>query len=153
LQFYVYGRGTAQNIPFSTAVGIVSVLWYESSVNPNAQSADGIDQVGVLNPSGAYGIASWNGARQKALQDFATATHQDVNSVNTQLAFVLTEAANSYPAVWEKIQSGATYTDLIPIMVQTYEDPASADLTKEIDGSLNNAGPEYRRARDVFTVT
>jgi Phage tail lysozyme len=119
LQFCVYGRSTALNIPFSTAVGIVSVLWYESKLNPNAQPADGVDRGGVLNPSGAYGIASWNGPRQATLQAFATTENLDVNSVNTQ--------------------SGATYTDLIPTMVQTYEDPAAIDMTPEINGSLANA--------------
>jgi tail lysozyme len=139
LQFYVYGRSAALNIPFSTAVGIVSVLWYESKLNPNAQPADGVDRGGVLNPSGAYGIASWNGPRQAALKAFAATENLDVNSVNTQLAFVLTEAATSYSAFWAKIQTGATYTDLVPTMVQTYEDPAAADMTPEINGSLANA--------------
>jgi Phage tail lysozyme len=141
LQFYVFGRSPAQNIPRSTAIGIVSVLWYESSLNPNAQKADGVDRGGVLNPSGAYGIASWNGSRQAALQQFAAKQSLDVNSVNTQLAFVLTEAATTpaYEEFWAKIKNNATATDLIPTMVQVYENPAKEDLQKEIDGSQANA--------------
>jgi hypothetical protein len=89
----------------------------------------------VLNPSGAYGIASWNGPRQAALAAFASTKGLDVALVNTQLLFVLTEAANSYPKVWAAITNpNLTYDQIIPIFVADYENPA--DHAKEIAAAL-----------------
>lgn len=120
---FLMGKGVTKDV----AVGIVAVLYAgESQLNPGSQGSQSTETPGTLNPSGAYGIASWNGPRQKALQTFATEKGLPVGAVNTQLAFVLTESANSYPKVWAAIQqAGMTYTNFIPIFVESYENPAN----------------------------
>ena len=88
----------------------------------------------MLNSKGAYGLAQWNGPRQTTLQAFATAKGLPVSAIDTQLAFVLTESANSYPPVWAAIQqAGINYTNFIPIFVEHYENPANP--TAEIAGA------------------
>lgn len=116
----------SKGISKDVAVGIVSVLYAgESRLNPGSQGSQSTETGGVLNSSGAYGIASWNGPRQKNLQDFAAKKNLPVGDINTQLDFVLTECANSYPAVWAAIQKpGITYADFIQVFVEKYEVPA-----------------------------
>jgi hypothetical protein len=136
---FLMGKGITKDV----AVGIVSVLYAgESALNPGSQGAQSTEMPGALNPSGAYGIASWNGPRQAALQAFATKEGLPVGAVNTQLAFVLTESANSYPTVWAAIQkAGMTYANFIPIFVESYESPANP--TAEISRSLAFAATLY----------
>jgi hypothetical protein len=95
----------------------------------------------VLNPRGAYGIASWNGPRQKALADFAIKKVESPGLLNTQLDFVLTECANSYPGVWHAIQTYTSYQSFIPVFVNNYEIPA--DKPKEIAAALAYADEWY----------
>ena len=115
------GKGLSKDV----AVGIAAVLYAESLLKPGSQGAQTTETPGALNPSGAYGIASWNGPRQKALADFASHYSRDPADINTQLDFVLTEAANSYPKFWAAIISPAShYLDVIEVMVETYEIPA-----------------------------
>jgi len=117
------------------AVAIVSCLYYESALKPGSQGIQSTETPGVLNPSGAYGIASWNGPRQAALAAFASAKGLDVAAVNTQLLFVLTEMANNYHKVWAAITNpNLTYEQIIPIFVADYENPA--DHAKEIAAAL-----------------
>jgi len=119
-QFYL-SRGLAPLV----AAGIVGVLNYESGLVPTAENNSGTDAGGILNPKGAYGDAQWNGARQTALKTFATEKGLDPAASETQLLFVLTEAANSYPAVWAAIQAGANQTleSFIATFVTRYENP------------------------------
>jgi hypothetical protein len=118
------------------AIGIVSVCYAgESQLNPGPQPATGsTDTGGVLFGGGAFGIASWNGPRQAALQAFATAKGESPTAVNTQLDFILTECANSYSNVWAAIQSGMAYTPFITLFVTQYEGPAnpSAEISRSV---------------------
>jgi len=120
-------KGNPAPISKDVAVGIVAVLYAgESALNPGPQGNQSTETGGVLNPNGAYGIASWNGPRQALLQAFAQRYGLNVADINTQLHFVLTESANNYPAVWTAInQPGMTYQNFIPIFVSTYEVPAN----------------------------
>lgn len=136
IQHYL-GKGLSKD----TAVGIVSCLYYESKLAPGSQGVQSTETPGALNPSGAYGIASWNGPRQAALAAFASSKGLDPSKLETQLDFVLTESANSYPKVWAAIQNGARYQDLIPIFVADYENPA--DHQKEIDAAMGYANAWY----------
>src|SRR6185312_15537838 len=106
------------------SVGIGSCLYYESKLNPGSQGVQSTETPGVLNPSGAYGIASWNGPRQEALASFAKGKGLDPSLLTTQLDFVLTECANSYPTVWAAIQGGTADQSFLPILVADYENPA-----------------------------
>lgn len=126
---FLTGRGISKD----AAVGIVSVLYAgESGLNPGSQGKQSTETPGALNPSGAYGIASWNGPRQTALATFAKVKNLPVDQVNTQLLFVLTECANSYPKVWDAIKGPTTYQNFIPIFVEDYEVPAnpSAEIVR-----------------------
>jgi hypothetical protein len=124
------------------ATGICACLYYESKLSPDSQGAQSTETPGVLNPSGAYGIASWNGPRQQALLTFATAKDEDPSAIGTQLDFVLTECANSYPVVWKAIQNPTeTYTSLITTFVTSYEIPAN--IQAEITASLAYAKVWY----------
>ena len=140
-----------QPITKDIAVGIVSVLYAgESALNPGSQGSQASETGGVLNPSGAYGIASWNGGRQAKLQAFATSKGLPVGAVNTQLLFVLTEIADGgYPetfaAIWPTGLGNPvgtiTYQNFIPIFVQGYEKPANPSA--EINRSLAFAQTLY----------
>ena len=137
--YYVLTKG----IPLGAAIALVSVLYYESHLNPGSQGYQPTEAQGqprqVLNPHGAYGIASWNGGRQGDLLDYATAHNLAVSALDTQLAFVLTEIANSYPNCWAAIRSTASYQAIISILVDEYEDPKNKPA--EINGALAIAGP------------
>ena len=116
----------SMGISKDVAVGICSVLYRESALNPGSQGSQSTETPGSLNPAGAYGIASWNGPRQAALAAFAKEKNENPSQLTTQLDFVLTESANSYPAVWAAIQNPSmTYQKFIPIMVDSYEIPAN----------------------------
>lgn len=136
VQFY-----RSKGISKDAAVAIVSVLWYESKLRPGSQGSQSTETPGTLNPGGAYGIASWNGPRQAVLAAFAQKKGLNVGDLNTQLAFVLTEMANSYHASWAAITSTQTYTQIIPIIVAEYENPK--DHQAEINGAMAFAGPLY----------
>lgn len=125
----------AKGIQTNVAMGIVAVLYRESRLNPGSQGNQASERGGVLNPNGAYGIASWNGPRQGDLQAFAAKKGLPVDDVNTQLDFVLTESANSYPDVWAAIQKqGISISDFITVFVDKYEIPK--DTGTEIADSL-----------------
>jgi hypothetical protein len=130
-------RYLQKGIARGPAIGIVACLWYESKLNPGSQGAQSTETPGALNPGGAYGIASWNGPRQEALARFAASKKVSVEALTTQLDFVLTESANSYPSVWAAIQAGGSYADFIPIFVADYENPANH--AAEINAALATA--------------
>ena len=128
---FLMGMGISKDI--GTAISSVGYAG-ESQLNPGSQGAQSTETPGALNPSGAYGIFSWNGPRQTLLQKFATEKGLPVGAVNTQLAFCLTEMANpGYPrckaAIWPnglgKPVGTISYTDFIPIFVEEYENPAN----------------------------
>jgi Phage tail lysozyme len=132
------------------AAGILGVLSYESKLNPLAENNTGTDAGGVINGRGAFGLAQWNGPRQKNLQLFAQKYYSNLatpwTDLTVQLAFVLTEAAGfsdgsapaGYPRFWAAITNPATtYQDLITVMVQTYEAPANP--APEISGANTTA--------------
>lgn len=124
------------------AVGICAVLYVESQLNPQAENNSGTDAGGVLNSKGAYGIAQWNGPRQAALANFASRENLSPSDINTQLQFILTESANSYPEVWAAIQNPkTTYQEMITVMVDHYEVPA--DKPAEIAKATANAQSWY----------
>lgn len=124
------------------SIGLVAPLYYESKLSTDSQGVQTTETPGVLNPSGAYGIASWNGPRQQALMNFANKKGWSASDLNTQLDFVLTESANSYPVVWKAIQDPTiNYTDFINTFVTHYEIPA--DIPKEVAAALNYAKTWY----------
>lgn len=144
---YLGTRGLSRH----AVTAIVSVLWVESKLDPGGQGTQSSERGGALNPSGAYGIASWNGPRQEHLQAFATKHSLDVALLETQLHFVLTEMANSYPPSWKSINSNDAYAQIIPVIVSNYENPANS--AKEIASALDFANVLYDHVPDVSTVT
>ncbi|MGH7239326.1 MAG: phage tail tip lysozyme [Candidatus Saccharimonadales bacterium] len=128
------------------SVSVVSVLYYESKLNPGSQGSQSTETPGALNAGGAYGIASWNGARQQYLKDFAAKKNLPVDALNTQLLFVLTEAANSYPKTWAAINGSGTYAEIIPVIVAEYENPK--DHAKEIAGAMSFAEELMKQMKD-----
>jgi len=121
----------------NAAAGIVGVLDFESALSPTAMNNSGTDKGGALNPKGAYGLAQWNGDRQTALALFAKTKGFDPALYTTQLDFVLTECANSFPAVWAAIQANGDVADFVTKFVREYENPASP--APEIAGALATA--------------
>src|SRR5271165_644722 len=135
---YYLGR----NLTKDAAVGITSVLVCESDLHTGSQGVQASETPGALNPSGAYGIASWNGPRQAALKAFADKYGLQVSYLETQLHFVLTEAADSYKEFWTAIVSPASkYADVISVMVDTYEIPANKEA--EISKAMGIAAGLY----------
>jgi Phage tail lysozyme len=127
-QFYREGKPPLGGpIAIGPAAGIVAVLYAESKLEIGSQGIQASETGGVLNPHGAYGVASWNGARQKALKDFAVekgwSEGQGDIPLEIQLAFVLTECANSYPQTWSAIEVGLDVSHFISQFVLDYERP------------------------------
>jgi hypothetical protein len=54
----------------------------------------GSENGGVLNRLGAFGIAQWNGPRQRGLYDFANSIGSSASSLDTQVRFALKEAGS-----------------------------------------------------------
>jgi hypothetical protein len=133
------------------AVAITACLWYESKLNPGSQGVQPTEKGGILNPSGAYGIASWNGPRQAALSTFALKKNFQPGELHTQLWFVLNEAANSYPKTWAAISGSAGYAEIIPVFVADYENPA--DHVKEIAAAMGFAKELYLLVTVAHAVT
>ena len=133
IQFY-----TGLGYSTSVSVGISSVLWIESKLSPGGQGKQSTETPGQLNPSGAYGIASWNGPRQEALADFASKKGLAVDQLDTQLLFIPTECANSYPSVWKAMHDlTLSCNDFIGIFVDEYEIPANKP--KEVAAAITIA--------------
>jgi hypothetical protein len=123
------------------AVGVTCPLWYESKLNPGSQGSQSSERGGILNAMGAFGVASWNGTRQADLLAFSQKKNLPVDSLETQLWFVLNEAANKYPKTWAAITGAGTYEEIIPVFVADYENPA--DHAKEIAAALEFAKELY----------
>jgi hypothetical protein len=139
---YLQSRGISKE----AAVALVSVLYAESGLNPGSQGTQSTETPGVLNPSGAYGIASWNGPRQEDLAKHAKMWNVPVDSLETQLHFVLTEMANHYKPSWEAMNSTGTYESIIEVLVPNYESPkdvpAEVARAKQIAAPLHIVVPE-----------
>jgi hypothetical protein len=138
------GTPAISGVSRDAAIAVIAVLWFESKLVTGSQGNQPSEHGGVLNPGGAYGIASWNGPRQAKLKNFADSKKLPVDGLETQLWFVLNEAANNYPKTWAAINGirtfwqsiilPQTYIDIIPVFVNDYENPLNKDA--EIRGSL-----------------
>ena len=136
-----------KGLPLNGAVAVTSVLYFESKLNPGSQGNQSTETGGSLNLHGAYGIASWNGPRQKLLSDYAMRRGVAVELLETQLDFVLNEAANHYPRTWAAIRaSGWDSAAIIAVFVDEYENPK--DKPREIAGSVAFAGPILAAVKD-----
>lgn len=155
------GRGIRQ----AAAAGIVATLYYgESQLNPGSQGVQSTETPGALNPSGAYGIASWNGPRQARLLEFATvyltryaAAGTDPKVVagmlNCQLDFVLTEIWNYYAGVKAAILDTAQdAVAVLTVFVQQYEVPANpaAEIARSQAGALEMASATIEATTTVL---
>jgi hypothetical protein len=127
----------AKGVGRNAAAGIVGVLSFESALNPISANNSGTETGGVINPKGSYGLAQWNGPRQAALAEFASGKNMDVAALETQLDFVLTECANSFPSVWAAIEADMNVADFVSLFVRSYENPAKPE--PEIAGALATA--------------
>jgi len=123
------------------ATAVSSVLYAESALHTGSQGRQSTETPGVLNPSGAFGIASWNGPRQTDLADHAASWNLDVNALETQLQFVLTEMANKYHQSWTAVNSMQPYSAIIPTIVEEYEVPK--DVPAEVARAKTYADEFY----------
>lgn len=145
---YYLSRGLSKD----AAVALVSIFYAgESKLNTGSQGAQPTEAGGVLNPNGAFGIASWNGPRQADLQKFANKYGLDVNALTTQLHFALTEMAGfsigsnprGYPNSWAAVTGGGTYDQIIPVVIADYENPASKSV---------ESGRSAAYARSIYSL-
>ena len=107
--------------------GIMGNLYVESGFNPKAYNAN----------EGAIGIAQWEGGRRTALQQFAAAHGTSETDLDTQVAFLLTEAqqrgnlagveastdAGSAAAYWDKnfeVSAGTSRQERVSIAQEVY---------------------------------
>jgi len=60
---------------------------------------------GMELTTGSYGIVSWNGDREKALTEYATAINQPITLLETQLGFVMQELKGYFAPAAAKIRS------------------------------------------------
>lgn len=126
--------GLADPLPLDGAVALCAVLYRESGLKPGSQGVQGTEHGGVLNPRGAYGIASWNGPRQGDLKDFCDKRVLPYDRLEPQLDFVLHEMAGSYPLSWAAVRSSAFFETIIRTVVEEYERPKnpSAEISDAI---------------------
>jgi tail lysozyme len=110
-------------LPLNGAIAVPAVLYRESGLRPGSQGVQSTEHGGILNPNGAYGIASWNGPRQGDLKDFCDKRGLPYNTLGPQLDFVLHEMANSYPLSWAAVRSAAQFVSIIRTIVEDYERP------------------------------
>jgi hypothetical protein len=84
----------------------------------------GSENGGVLNRLGAFGIAQWNGPRQRGLYDFANSIGSSASSLDTQVRFALKEAG-----------SRGINLNSISDIVNRFEVPAAQYRAGEIAGA------------------
>lgn len=113
------------------ATNLTAVFGAESNYNTTSQGAQSTETPGALNPSGAYGLASWNGDRQQGLKDFASSKGLNPGSLDAQAGFAFQEASSGPFAV-------NTQTGSISDFVTKYERPANT--SKEIAAATKLSG-------------
>lgn len=102
------------------AAGIVGNLMAESGRGLNTQAVNAGDG---SDGSDSIGVAQWNGARAKALKDFAAANGTDWHNIDTQIDFIDHELRTSERAAGENLARSTTAEDAAAAFVG-YERPA-----------------------------
>src|SRR5271157_6234060 len=103
LDAVAYLLAPPRSVAIGPAVGMVAVAYAgESGLKPGSQGNQSSETPGALNAHGAYGIWSLNGPLQQSLATFAEKEKLPVESVNTQLYWLLNQCADNprYAAVW-----------------------------------------------------
>ncbi len=99
--------------------GIMGNLYQESGFSPTAQ-----------NPNGAYGIAQWMGSRADALRAYAAATGGKMDSLDTQLGFLVKESTDM--GTWQKMVNAKSASDAATIWEGEYERSGGSAINTRI---------------------
>lgn len=143
MQFFVDNGFTP-----AQAAGIVGNLIRESGIRPQAiNPGDGNDG------SDSTGIAQWNSTRLTDLQNFAAARGSDVNSLDTQLNFILHEFNTTETAARDQLLNSTNVADATVAFskyerYQGHEDnlnsPETADRVAEAKEALRDFNNRQR---------
>lgn len=109
--------------------GALGRLQQESSLNPNAtRKNDNMKAAPGLRDS--VGIGQWNGTRQQALKDYASARGKNWNDLATQTSFLDHEMRNSKDekAAWSAMQKATNVAEAATAMMH-YERPQGYSRT------------------------
>lgn len=123
----IYGALTELGVPNNVAAGAVGSLMGEggrhldpTSRNPG-DGADGSDSIG---------FGQWNGARARALRDYAAKTGGDPLDFNTQVGFLKQELQTTHAPVLQALRTADnTVENGANIWTRKYEIPADPDAT------------------------
>lgn len=128
------GNAAAARMPTSTNAAYVREGLIKRGMQPHA--ADGFvmnfqDESGfntsVLGDNGAaYGLAQWNGPRQRALRDFAAEKGMDVSNADLQMDYLMHELQGPESKAWGKIQGANTPGAAAAAVLNYFERPAES---------------------------
>jgi len=120
------------NLTQAQASGIVGNLQYESAgLNPGQ---------GEIGGGGGYGLAQWTGSRRTDLVNYANATNQPVDSLDTQYGFLSQELNGDQASSLAAVRNTNNVTDATVAFQNTYERPKAATAhTDQRIAAANNA--------------
>lgn len=118
-QSFAYSYFRSKGYSDSSARALMGNIMGESGFNPNALGDNGA----------SFGIAQWRGARRKNLEKFARERNMPLNSLLTQLEFMMSEQGESLKISPEVLNSLSTL-EAVGAIVNRYE--RSSNREKDI---------------------
>lgn len=120
-QSFAYSYFRSKGYSDSSARALMGNIMGESGFNPNALGDNGA----------SFGIAQWRGARRKNLEKFAKERNMPLNSLLTQLEFMMSEQGESHKISPEVLNSLSTL-GAVGAIVNRYERSSNreADISK-----------------------
>jgi Phage tail lysozyme len=126
------------------ATNIAAVQYYEGGkYGTGSQGASSLENGGVLNPNGAYGLSSWNGARQQGLLDYANSNGLAPDSLQAQQGFTIQELNG--------MNGGLSNANSVSGLVSGYEVPAAKYTAGETANAQTLADQNYSYANNSST--
>lgn len=123
-QSFVYSYFRSKGYSDSSARALMGNIMGESGFNPNALGDNGA----------SFGIAQWRGERRKNLEKFARERNMPLNSLLTQLEFMMSEQGESHKISPEILNSLSTL-GAVGAIVNRYERSSNreADISKRFN--------------------
>lgn len=130
------------------AAGLMGNLYAESALDPrnlqnsfekklnttDAKYTSAVDDgsyTDFTHDGAGYGLAQWTYSSRKAnLLLYARNAHTSIGDLDTQIAFLLHELQNDYPAVFEALKTVKSVSEASDIVMSKYERPADQSVTQ-----------------------
>ncbi len=108
----------------------------ESGLNPGINEKNPI----VPGSRGGFGLSQWTGPRRKALEAYAAERGAPLDSVDTQLDFLMTELNGPEAAAYQKIQAAPDTGSAAAAIVNNFLRPAESHRAAREARYLRSAG-------------